>query len=193
MHIKHAIALIDHLEDRWVRLEEVRRIPQGLILSFGIHKGQRGKLVDAWNIRCARVHDAKITAWDGGGLALYSSRHPAARQFSGRQAEVRWSGTSGESALIGAFYEEHTRAADDWIPFDSYSSIQNPSKGNFSCKGPEFLMRAYAKALRAIGKEPRIILKKKSNAVSPKVLHFGDSYVIADSFTAERFAKGNEC
>jgi hypothetical protein len=191
MRIENAIASIDHYADRWARLEEVRRIPGGVLLSFGIHKGRRGQLIEAWKIRCAQVHMAKITAWDGGGLAVYSSNHPAAREFSARQAEVRWSGTSDKSSLIGALYKEHANAVDDWIPFDSYSSVRDISKGRFSFKGPEFLMRAYAKALRAIGEHPQLILRRKKRAVSPRVLHFGDSYVVANSFVAERFAKPN--
>jgi hypothetical protein len=189
MRIKSAIASIDYYADRWVRLEEVRRISRGLLLSFGIHKGRRGELIEAWGVQCAQVHEAKITAWDGGGLALYSSNHPAARQFSAWQAEVSWSGASDESTLIGSVYKEHVKAVDDWIPFDSYSSIRNISKGKFSFRGPEFLMRAYAKALRAIGEQPRVVLRRKKGAVSPRVLHFGDSYVVANSFVAERLAK----
>ena len=107
-------------------------IPGGVLLSFGIHKGRRGQLIEAWKIRCAQVHMAKITAWDGGGLAVYSSNHPAAREFSARQAEVRWNGTSDKSSLIGARYKEHANAVDDWIPFDSYSSVRDISKGKVS-------------------------------------------------------------
>lgn len=121
MRIENVIASINRSADSWVRVEEVQLIPRGIVLSFGIHNGRRGRQVDAWRIRCAQVHLARITAWDGGGLALYSSRHPAAREFAARQTEVRWSGVSDESGLIVAFYKEHIKAVDDWIPFDSYS------------------------------------------------------------------------
>ena len=153
------------------------------MLLFGVHKGHRGRRIDAWLVRCREVRDAVITALDGGGLALYPASHAAARVLIARQAEVRWHGPIEE---IMTLYRAHIEAVDDWIPFD-YSSVQAIGEGTFSCRGPDFLMRAYAKALRAIGKRPRIVLgRDRSKAIRPKVLHFGDSYVVANRFTAER-------
>lgn len=185
MRIEKAIELIVGSADSWVRLEEVRKVSRGLVLSFGIHKGRRGKRVDAWRITCSEVHEANITALDGGGLALYSSTHPAARECVAPRAEVRWSGTSDEAVLIGTLYKAHTEAVDDWIPFDWYSGIQAVSKDKFVCRGPDFLMRAYAKALGSIGKQPQVILRRKRTTVRPRVLHFGDSYIVANTFIAE--------
>jgi hypothetical protein len=61
-------------------MEEFSRIVGGFELSFGIHKGQRGKRIERWVVTCSKVHEAKITEMDGGGLAVYSGSHPAARQ-----------------------------------------------------------------------------------------------------------------
>ena len=192
MRVEKAIASIRLLPDSWVRLEEVRSLSTGFVLSFGIHKGRRGRRLDAWQITCVRVHEAKITALDGGGLALYPGTHPAARQRVARSAEVRWTGGSDEVVLTGALYRAHINAVDDWIPFDSYSDIESISKDKFALRGPDFLMRAYAKALRSLGKEPRVILRRSNRkAVRPKVLHFGDSYVVADTFLAEQRVSPN--
>jgi len=187
MTIEKVIALVDRSEDSWVRLEVVRRVPRGLDLSFSVHKGQYGKRVDSLRITSLEVHEAKITALDGGGLALYSSTHPSARELVARQAQVRWSGASDDVAMIGALYEAHIEAVDDWIPFERFSSIRAISNDKSACRGPDFLMRAYAKALKSIGKQPRIILGRQKRKVSrPRVLHFGDSYIVADTFVAER-------
>ncbi|MGC2637652.1 MAG: hypothetical protein WA294_10775 [Acidobacteriaceae bacterium] len=185
MRIEKAIEEINRPAGRWVRLEKVRWSRGHLALSFGIHKGKRGGRFDAWMFQCSEVLDANITALDGGGLAMYRSSHPAARQFAARQAEVRWHGVSDE--VVGALYKAHIEAVDDWIPFGSYSNIRAISNDNFSCRGPDFLMRAYARALRAIAKQPQIILARaKPDAIRPGVLHFGGSYVVANRFTAER-------
>lgn len=189
MRIEKALKEIHSSADGWVRLDEARWLRSVLVLSFGIHKGKRGGRSAAWALRCDEVCDAKITGLDGGGLRLYPTSHPAARQFVAPQTEVRWHGVSDELILAGALYKAHTEAVGDWIPFDSYSSIRAISKDKFSCRGPEFLMRAYADALRAIGKTPQLALGRRyPKEIRPRVLHFGDSYVVATRFTAERLS-----
>lgn len=186
MHIEELISAIDRIPNSWVRLEAFRKVATGFDLSLRVHNGRRGRQLDAWRITCFEVREARITALDGGGLALYPSTHPAARECVARQAEIRWSGASDDSVLIGAMYKAHTAAVGDWIPFEWYSGIRAISKEKFACQGPDFLMRAYAKAIRSVGMHPRMTLKpRKPKAVRPKVLHFGDSYIVADNFTAE--------
>lgn len=186
MKLQTMIAAIERLPGSWVRHEQVRRTGANLVLSFGVYKGRRGRRIEAWQIHCKRVLEAKITAMDGGGLALYSSTHPAAREFTAPQVEVVWTGPIDEPVLIGTFYKAHTDAVDDWVPFESYSRIKVRSKDKFSCRGPDFIMRAYASALRSIGKQPELIpLRRSRDDVRPRVLHFGDSYVVAGGFVAQ--------
>jgi hypothetical protein len=190
MRIEEAITSIDSLPDSWARLEEVRRVPRGFDLSFSVHKGRRGRRVDAWRITCLEVSEANITARDLGGIALYPSTHPAARECVARQAQVRWSGAGDEAVLMGVLYKAHTEAVDDWIRFDQYSSIRAISGDKFALRGPDFLVRAYAKALRSIGKRPQVILgRRNQKAGRPRVLHFGDSHVVANTFVAERYGE----
>jgi hypothetical protein len=56
------------------------------------------------------------------------------------------------------------------------------------CRGPDFLLRAYAKALEAIGIEAKVTLKDavRARSIRPRVLHFGSSYIVADVLNAER-------
>lgn len=184
-------------------MEQVRRTSGGLEVCFSVHKGQRGKRIDRWSVTCRRVHEVTITDMDGGGLRVYSASHPAARQYIARRGELRWPRTCDDAKMLQALYRAHTRAVDDWIPFDRYLSIETQRTGtafqpcfapisgnNFVCRGPDFLVRAYAKALEAIGERVHLTLRSvpKSKPTQPKVLHFGDSYVVADSFTAARAA-----
>lgn len=203
MLINNAVKFVHSIPDSWVRVERVRRVSGGLEVCFSVHKGQRGKRVDGWSVTCRRVHEAKITSIDGGGLRVYSATHPAARQYVARRAELRWPRTCDEAKVLLALYRAHTRATDDWIPFDRYLSIETPWTGtsfqphfapvsgnNFVCRGPDFLVRAYAKALEAIGEPVQLTLRRASKLkpARPKVLHFGESYVVADAFRAERAA-----
>jgi len=160
-----------------------------------------------WSVTCRRVHEAKITSIDGGSLRVYPATHPAARQYVARRAELRWPRTCDEAKVLLALYRAHTRAADDWIPFDRYLSIETPWTGtslrphfapisgdNFVCRGPDFLVRTYAKALEAIGEQVQLTLRRASKLkpAQPRVLHFGESYVVAERFRAEPAAIAGE-
>jgi hypothetical protein len=207
MLIQSAVKLVHSIPDRWVRVERVRWISGGLEVCFSVHKGQRGKRVDGWSDTCRRVHEAKITSIDGGGSRVYPPTHPAARQYVASRAELRWPRTCDEAKVLLALYRAHTRAADDWIPFDRYLSIETPWAGtsfqphfapisgnNFLCRGPDFLVRTYAKALEAIGEQVQLTLSRASKLkpAQPRVLHFGESYVVAEAFGAERAAIAGE-
>jgi len=191
------------MSDSWVRVGHLRRIPGGLEIFFSVHKGKRGKKVDGWNVTCRGVYEANITDLDGGGLAVYSSTHPAAQQFVGRRAELRWPRTCDRAKVLMALYRAHVEAVDDWIPFDRYLLINTSwnstsfcpdfapvSVSKFVCSGPDFLVRAYAKALEAIGERVQLTRRgtPKSKSILPKVLHFGGSFVVANSISAERSA-----
>ncbi len=201
MLIQNVVKIVESVPDSWVRVVQVRRMSGSLEVSFNVHKGKRGKRVDQWRVTCRGVHEAQITDRDLGGLRFYPSTHPAARQFIARWAELRWPRPCDEARVFLALHRAHIRAVDDWIPFDSYLQIETPWAGssfqpyfapisgsNFVCRGPEFLVRAYAKALEAIGERARITLRRapKLKPTKPKVLHFGESYVVANTFTAER-------
>src|SRR5262249_761778 len=139
---------------------------------------------------------AAITDFDGGGLALYASNHPAAKQYVARWGELRWPRHSNQAAVLATLYDAHVDLVDDWIPFERYVLPNMPYKRGFqrrsgkkvSCQGPDFLIRVYAKALRMSGENVRVIPLKVGRRKNsrPRVLHFGTSYVVAEAFTAER-------
>jgi hypothetical protein len=188
MIIQNAIKLIHSESDSWVRVEQTRKIPRGLELRFGIYRGEHGAKTDSWSVKCLGVRDSVITALDGGGLLFYPGTHPAARRFTARRAVLRWRGIRDKDAVIGALYGAHIAVMGDWLPFDDVVSIEAISRRTSSCSGPDFLMRAYAKALRAKGERVQLTLRggSKEKSMGLKVLHFGESYVIAAAFTALR-------
>jgi hypothetical protein len=203
MLIQNAVKLVHSIPDSWVRVEQVRKMSGGLEVCFSVHYGQRGKRVDRWNVACRRVHEAKITDMDGGGLSVYAGTHPAARQYVARRAELSWPRSCDEAQVYLALHMAHMRAVDDWIPLERYLPIETywygtfpqplfrPDSGsNFVCRGPDFLLRTYANALVGIGERVQLTLRRvpKLKPKQPKVLHFGGSYIVADSFAAERAA-----
>ena len=93
MRIERAIESIRTLPSPggWVRVEQVRKTPGRLELCLGVHMEDRGRRkIGAWRVICLGVREAHIVDFDGGGLAIYPTTHPAARQYAARQAEVRW-------------------------------------------------------------------------------------------------------
>ena len=198
MLLENAIKRILAVPDGWVRVEQVRNIPGGLELCLGIHRGQRGKIVAGWAVKCLRVHEVKITDFDGGGIALYGPDHPAAKQYQTRWSELRWPRDSNLAKVFTTLYGAHIEATDDWVPFERYlfpnmpytRGFESRSAKEYVCRGPAFLIRAYAQALRKKGEAASVIRLSTGSKRRgrPKVLHLGTSYVVAEDFGAEREA-----
>ena len=104
----------------WVRVEQVGKIRGGLELSLGVHDGRRGKKLACWCVSCSGLYETQITDFDGGGLRLYTSDHPAAKQYVARRVELRWDRNCNQAAVLATLYQAHIDVVDDWIPFERY-------------------------------------------------------------------------
>jgi hypothetical protein len=192
MRIEKAIKSIHAVPKRWVRVAQVRYMPNRLELFLTIHEERPGRpKVDAWTIFCVGVRETHVTDFDGGGLALHKSTHPAGRQYTARRAVLRWDSRGDTVTMLGALYRAHVDIADDWIAFDRYAfgpwTRPALTKNKLVLRGPDFLMRAYAKALHANGESPRLRIqpRRKRKPGALRTLHFGGSFVVAAQFTAE--------
>jgi len=190
MRIERAVQSIHSFPEAWVRLEEARKTGDRLELSFGTYKRRRGRKTSSWDVTCLGVRETQLSDFDGGGLALYSSTHPAARQYRAKKAELRWATSESDIAFLGALYRAHCDAVDDWIPFDRYIDIYSLDGKRHECEGPDFLLRSYAKAFRLRGVKAHLKLRKHNKGKVPtlRVLHFGESYIVAADFSAEQRA-----
>jgi hypothetical protein len=152
----------------------------------GCLQGKAGEKGRDLENACLGVREFWIDDLDGGGITLYSASHSAARRFVAPLAVLRWA-TGGDAVTIAALYEAHLEAVQDWIAFDRYVDFQAIADGRLICRGPDFLMQAYAKALRRIGAQPRIGSRRKRKAAGarPRALHLGSSCVVATTFLAE--------
>jgi hypothetical protein len=207
MRIQALVETATRTPNGWVQVELVQKVPVGLDLVFSVHRGRRGKSLGRWTVCCRGVHEVSITDLDGGGLAVYPASHPAARQYVAGFAELKWPRSGDTPEVLAALQQAHLKAVDDWIPFDRYLRINTPWNGTpilphfapisgnkFVCNGPDFLLKAYAKALSATGQQTQLRHRRKPSqrTLRPQVLHFGSSYVVADHLIAERHSINSE-
>lgn len=174
----------------WVCVSQVTRTKNGLDLTFLVTEGKGGTSLSNFVVECLRIREIEIRDFDGGGLRVYGSRHPGVRRF-GQQATLRWV-SSGHESEIQALYRVHQSKAVDWVPFDLLAQFRSQNAEKRNLRGPVFLLQAYAKVLRTLGADPQIKLRGKAKQPRLKILHFGDSYLIAERFTARVYDVAGE-
>jgi hypothetical protein len=85
---------------------------------------------------------------------------------------------------------------DDWIPFDRYLGAADSlvdrltSARSWQFSAPRFLSRVYARVLKDLGIRVQVLpnLGARSSSTRLRVLHFGESYIVAKDFTSQREA-----
>jgi hypothetical protein len=175
----------------WIRAEAVRYRPTGVELAFVALRSRRGNRIASWQIVCGGVRELSVSDLDGGGIQLYSSSHPAAKQYSADGAALQWRPSGRGPEALGALLAAHIRLVDDWIPFERYTSPRRLEASQVTWRGPEFVMRAYARALRELGLPAKVVPKRRLRRTSrPRCLHFGNSFVVSNRFRVVSGATG---
>ena len=194
MTITRAIREIHAIPDGWVVVESVSRADQGLIVSLAVRKGKTGQRLGSWEIRCRGVRELQISDLSGGGIRLYASGHPAANQFVSPM--VRLSCATGDHTVraLGTLAAAHLAATDDWIPVERYLPLGSCANGRVAVRAPAFLARVYVRALRKAGFGVRLSPRQSPprSRKHPRVLHLGNSFVIADAFEVRSGLANNE-
>ncbi len=185
------IRAIQTKPDGWLHVEAIQKVGTGVVLSLALREGKGGQWISAWDVCCSGVREISVSDLEGGGIGLYGSSHPAARQYATGMAKLRCRPDGKGSAILGALASAHVATVDDWIPVDRYLPMQAGAKGDFLVRAPDFLVRAYAKALERLGVVARVsaVARKGRRSPAPRVLHLGDSFVVADRFEAALGAK----
>jgi hypothetical protein len=177
------VARLTSPKDSWISVVSVTPVRGDLDLAVVVRQGKRGRALSRWIVRCLGVREARLSDFNGGGLRLYSKTHPVAKQYSDARATVRLSGVTNCARILGVLMQAHVAAVDDWIPFDRYCPSLPFDGQSFVLRGPAFLLRRYAMALRAAGYHPRTVIHSKAVSAQRYVaLHFGDSYIVATAF-----------
>lgn len=187
--LTRALKQIDKIPNAWVRLGLVVPDGRNLGLLFNIVEGKRGRIVQHCRVRCLRVRQWHVDDLDGGGIRLYGSDHPLARQYSSAKARLRLERVEDAGAAIAALVTAHTRVFDDWVPIDRYlgSLADLPVRvaNGLSVTGPEFALKAYARALRSAAAASLSRRPKQVGTPRFRVLHFSQSFVVAERFEAD--------
>ncbi len=134
-----------------------------------------------FTLRCKGVLESHFSDFGLGGIRLYPPGHPAARQYTARRAILRWSRDERNRDILGVLVRTHKAVVDDWIPVERYLGGELSDRRQPTCRGPEFLLKAYARALRMSGIRCNLTLGPKAAAIRARlrVLHFGASFVVA--------------
>jgi len=170
-------------EGGWVRVECVRRTHRGIDLLVAVARGRRGRVTTRWRVSCVGVRELHVADLNGGGMRLYSSSHPAARQYAAGRARLRWCPGARLAEARGVLLAAHTHLVDDWIPFDRYAPAVRPNATVVAWHGPIFIMKTYARALRSLGLRALVNVGTEPRpGRRPRCLHFGDSFIVADRF-----------
>jgi len=181
---------IDKTANAWVRLGLAVPDGRSLGLLFNVFVGKRGRIVQRYRVRCIRVREWHLDGFDGGGIRLYGSDHPLARQYSTSKARLRVAPIEGGPPAIAALTAAHTRVFDDWVPCDRYlgslASLAGRVAKGLSVEGPEFLLKTYARALRSMAPSVSVRRRAKPGRTARlKVLHFSQSFVVAERFEVD--------
>jgi hypothetical protein len=186
--LTHALKQIDKIPNAWVRLGLVVPDGRNLGLLFNIFEGKRGSVVQHCRVRCIRVRQWHVDDLDGGGIRLYGSDHPLARQHSSAKARLRLERIENAGAAIAALVIAHARIFDDWVPLERYlgnlGDLSDRVASGLSVTGPEFVLKAYARALRSVA-AASLSRRPKVGAARFRVLHFSQSFVVAERFEAD--------
>jgi hypothetical protein len=187
--LTRALKQIDKIPNAWARLGLVVPDGRNLGLLFNILEGKRGRIVQHCRVRCLRVRQWQVDDLDGGGIRLYGSDHPLARQYSSAKARLRLERVEDAGAAIAALVTAHTRVFDDWVPIERYlgSLADLPVRvaNGLSVAGPEFALKAYARALRSAAAASLSRRQKQVGTARFRVLHFSQSCVVAERFEAD--------
>jgi len=170
--LKRVISKVRETPNAWVNVESVTLAPRGIVVALVLQKGRKGRALARWTVACRGVRELKVSDLTGGGIRLYASDHPAARQHAA--AFVRLScPTAGRAGVAWmALATAHRAAVDDWIHFDRYLPATLPQGNTLVVRAPDFLIRHYARALRRIGllfKQRLAELKDRHPAVIAEV------------------------
>ena len=174
-------------------LSEARWIGKDLALCFYVSPD--GKTQEVWEVICKSVVESQLTETTNCGLNYWESEdHPVIAQYSEPHEDLYFSKpTENPSALLGILWKVHRKATDNWIPFDRYINRQVTPRELFEsdmgmlASGPSYLIEAYASAIDNEGMKPRRLASEEGIYVpEAKMIHFSESYVVAETFEASR-------
>jgi hypothetical protein len=193
----------DDEENDWLNLSSAVWSSDDLNLSFILKDLSENAIVSKWLVKCVDVISYVITDAYGGGLNYHEDDHPAITQFTDPQVMLHFKGRAKSAPkLIIDLWDVHKKVADDWIPFETYINnsrkLQELISGGYGllADGPRFLIDEYERVLKNHSIRPsrtkevpykRWIENRFEPIIKPvAMIHFGESFIIAKKFEAEK-------
>jgi hypothetical protein len=182
--------------NEWLSVTAIAVVGRDLTLRFEAAPKKRSRLKRAWIVSCRQVRDLCLADFDGGGINHWARDHPTIWQFSSPRASLAISfGNHTRAECLGVLLEAHHIAVDDWIEFDRFADIdRKTSAGPPKIVAPQFLLAEYRRRLVRAGFSAQLTKPRKRFYWSGRgwslrrskvsMLHFGNSFIIAESFTA---------
>lgn len=191
--------LVAVTERCWLQVASVVAERRSLTIRFAVWPPpDDGKTIPTWVVSCNQVRDFSLTDFNGGGLNFWDDDHPLLQQFRSPKASLSIAvGKRPQAECAGVLLRAHHRLVGDWIEFERFMRrrpVWERAERPFALTGPEFLLRGYYQEL--VGSGFRARLKKHKRALywsgvgwgeqkyRVAGLHFGNSYIVAESFSA---------
>jgi hypothetical protein len=183
--------------NEWLSVSQISVNGRNLTLRFEAAPKKGSRLKRAWDVSCRQVRDFCLIDFDGGGLNLWKRNHPVIQQFSSPKASLAINLGARGAEVLAVLLEAHRSAVDDWIEFDRFADFDRSSKTSarrLRIVAPQFLATAYHRRLTLAGFSAQLTKSKKQFYWSGRgwskrrcrisMLHFGSSFIVADSFSA---------
>lgn len=191
--------------DGWFHLTSFVQEGRRVTLRFEQAATSTSSLAAAWIVSCDQVREMSLTNDDLGGLNFWEHDHPVAAQFSSPKASLSIAlGAHTAAECAGVLLRAHRAAVDDWLEFDRFARPSRWLSGTtrrVAFAGPQFLLEAYQQELTQFGFTARVKRYKRKLYWSGmswserkrkvSVLHFSNSFIVAESFLASPEAPGH--
>jgi hypothetical protein len=163
-------------------------------LRFRVDHGT--DVISFWTLQCFGVIEYLLRgAHYQIGLNIWENDHPVIDQHTESREGVYISKAPKSSdTVVGQLWAAHVKRVDDWISFDRYLNTELPlqallDSGNaLIASAPAFLASAYVEVLESNRCAPSRVPAGPARASSARLVHFGDSYVVAARVEASRSA-----
>ncbi|MFZ2490139.1 MAG: hypothetical protein WA208_01510 [Thermoanaerobaculia bacterium] len=165
-------------------------------LELGFRVDHGTGVISFWTVQCSGVIEYALRdAHYQIGLNICESDHPVIDQHTESREGVYISKAPKSSdTVVGQLWAAHVRRVDDWISFDRYLNTEVllqtllESGNALIASAPAFLASAYLQVLESNRCAPSRVPAGPARASSARLVHFGDSYVVAARVTASRSA-----
>lgn len=187
-------------EDGYMLITSLDYFADDLNVEFIVNPGgfeEDGRKNQLWQLQAGNLKTEKLDVGWTQDLICYSD-HYLLLDYTSYWTELYFRGkTADPNKLLADIYTTHKKAFDNWIDVEKYLSLKpdllslcSSGFGLFA-KGPEDIMAVYEACLIAHGMNPHYSGKYKGpdshlGDTPLKLLIFGDSYFIAESFEFTR-------